>query len=439
MNDATPLLPLRDLADVVQQAPARLDDAVLDGAGAILDRVRSGGRAAVLELRAELDGIDATTPLVVDRDELHQALDTVDKDSRKRLVRMADRIRSFAEQQRRALGDELTVERPGYRCGHEWQAVDRAGCYAPGGRHPLPSSILMTALAARAAGVGHVEVACPRDDRWVRAAAAAADADRLWVVGGAQAIGVLAYGLDGDDSDTGGADVVVGPGNRWVTAAKWLVSRDVGIDALAGPSEVAVVSDAQANPAAIAAELIAQAEHGDDAGIVWITIGEDTIDGTRAELQRQLDDLGTASTARLSLAAGATLVADSRDHAVEIVNRVATEHLQLQLSDAASFRGRIRHAGGIFEGATTPVALGDYGAGPNHTLPTAGAARHRAGLSVLDFLRPRTWLAVDDAAAATELYEDTAWLARIEGLEGHARAAERASSTSADDDTASGT
>ncbi|MGE3880902.1 MAG: histidinol dehydrogenase, partial [Planctomycetota bacterium] len=307
----------------------------------------------------------------------------------------------------------------GMRGGHVVAAVERAGCYAPGGRYPLPSSILMTAITARVAGVHTVHVASPRPSALTLATAAIAGADGLLAMGGAQALAALVHAKDG----IGGADVVVGPGNRFVTAAKKLLAGEVGIDMLAGPSELVVLADDSADPATIAADLIAQAEHDPHARTILIARGAPSLVArVREQLERQLRDLPTAAIARESLAAGAATVVDSTAAMIALCDHLAPEHLQVMLADAKAVAPRLRHYGGLFFGAAGAEVFGDYGLGPNHVLPTGGTARQSGGLSVFTFLRIRTFLELDRVPPG--LIEDTAALARLEGLEGHARAAE---------------
>jgi phosphoribosyl-ATP pyrophosphohydrolase/phosphoribosyl-AMP cyclohydrolase/histidinol dehydrogenase len=280
----------------------------------------------------------------------------------------------------------------------------------------------MTVVAARVAGVEEVWVASPRPTVATLAAAAIAGADGLLAIGGVQAIGALARGLLG--VAPGGCDMIVGPGNRWVTAAKQLVSGEVGIDMLAGPSELLILADETADPAVIAADLLAQAEHDDDAVPMVVTTCGESAARINAALASQLATLPTAGTARAALGNGFIAVAASMDEAIALSDRVGPEHLEIIARDAAGIAGRIRNAGAVFIGAGSAEVLGDYGIGPNHVLPTGGTSRFRSGLSVFTFLRVRTWMRVDDPSAASGVLDDAAALARVEGLEGHARAAE---------------
>jgi len=279
----------------------------------------------------------------------------------------------------------------------------------------------MTAVTARVAGVGSVIVASPRPALVTLAAAAMAGADAVLAVGGAHAIAALAYGIDGFDP----CDVVVGPGNRWVTAAKQVVAGRVGIDMLAGPSELVVLADDTADPATVAADLLAQGEHDPDALPVLVTTSEALAEAVEAAIERQLVNLPTRKVAEAALAGGFITVVGHLDAAISVCDRLAPEHLQVMTGEPAKVAAKLDHWGGMFIGENSAEVLGDYGSGPNHTLPTGGVARHRGGLSVLDFLRVRTWLEIDDPAAARQMTEDAVCLARMEGLEAHARAAER--------------
>jgi phosphoribosyl-ATP pyrophosphohydrolase/phosphoribosyl-AMP cyclohydrolase/histidinol dehydrogenase len=275
----------------------------------------------------------------------------------------------------------------------------------------------MTAIAARAAGCRRVAVASPGAPPVMLAAAAIAGADGFLAVGGAHAIAALAHGFEGFEP----VDVIAGPGNRWVTAAKQIVSGVVGIDMLAGPSELLVLADETADAAIVAADLLAQAEHDEDARPVLVTTSAALADTVEGELATQLETLPTRDTARAALRNGFACVVETVEEAIAVSDRIAPEHLEIMTADAEGVASRIRSAGALFIGPGSPEVLGDYGAGPNHTLPTGGTARFCAGLSVMDFLRLRTWIRIDQPDAA--LLADTARLAGIEGLAAHAAAA----------------
>jgi phosphoribosyl-ATP pyrophosphohydrolase/phosphoribosyl-AMP cyclohydrolase/histidinol dehydrogenase len=408
------------LDDVRRIDRRAVEPATLAAAAEIVESVRREGETAVRRYAEKFGEAAPGGELVVGRTRLDEALVSLPASERSVLVRTAARIEAFAAEQLESL-EKAELRIPGGQAGQAVSAVERAGCYAPGGRYPLPSSVLMTAVTARVAGVESVVVASPRPAPATLAAAAVAGAEAVLAVGGAHAIAAVAYGFD----DFEPCDVVVGPGNRWVTAAKQLVSGTVGIDMLAGPSELVVLADASADPAVVAADLLAQAEHDPDALPVLVTMSEALASEVDGEVERQVADLPTGEVARGALENGFITVAPDLDAAIAVCDRLAPEHLQVMTEKAGEVASRLRHWGGLFIGAGSAEVFGDYGAGPNHTLPTGGVARFRGGLSVMDFLRVRTWLEIDDAAAARETIEDSIALARIEGLEAHARAAER--------------
>jgi histidinol dehydrogenase len=397
-----------------------VDPATLVAAAEIVEAVRVGGEPAAREFGERFGEVEAGDELVVRRSDLDRAFRQLPEDDRNLLGRTAERIEVFARAQRDALS-EVTVDIAGGRAGQCIAPVGRAGCYAPGGRYPLPSTVLMTAVTARIAGVGSIVVASPRPSSMVLAAAAVAGAESVLALGGAHAIAALAFGIDGSDR----CDVVVGPGNRWVTAAKQLVAGSVGIDLLAGPSELVALADESADPAVVAADLLAQAEHDPDALPVMVTTSASLANEVDAEIDRQLVDLPTREVAEVALENGFTVVVPDIATAVAVCDRLAPEHLQVMTREPGKVAARLDHWGGLFVGSGSAEVLGDYGAGPNHTLPTGGVARYRGGLSVLDFLRVRTWLEIDDPVAAREMTKDAVALARLEGLEAHARSAER--------------
>jgi len=386
-----------------------------------MEGVRSGGEHAVARYALELDRSDGR--LWYGPDDFAAALEAIPAAERDALQRAAARIRAFAAAQAAALLP-VDIAVPGGRAGHEVLPVDRAGCYVPGGRYPLPSTVLMTALVARAAGVADVAVACPRPVPIVLAACAVAGAGLLLAAGGAQAIAAFAYGA----GRLSPRDVVVGPGNRYVAAAKRLAQSVVRTDAPAGPSELLVVADETADPVTVAWDLLAQAEHDPDAVPALAATSEAVVTAVEGALAACLVELSgyrqeSADIARAALANGWAFVSADRRSLAEAANRFAPEHLELALADSGTFAGSCRHAGALFLGRSSAEALGDYGAGPNHTLPTSGRARSSGGLSVFDFLRIRTWLRIDSPDG--RLMADTATLARAEGLQAHAVSAEQ--------------
>jgi phosphoribosyl-ATP pyrophosphohydrolase/phosphoribosyl-AMP cyclohydrolase/histidinol dehydrogenase len=422
----------------------------------IVADVAGRGEPAVREYAERFGEVVPGDAIVLERAEIARRASTVAAADLELLRRVATRITTFARAQRDALRPfELAV--PGGRAGQTLIPVDSAGCYAPGGRYPLPSSVLMTACVARAAGVRRVVVASPKPAPITYAAALVADADEMLVVGGAHAVAAMAYGLKADVPREGvgrvfthsrsvnggyqpnpqtppagsGCDLIVGPGNKYVTAAKKLVQGIVGIDMLAGPSELVVLhTQGSANAATIAADLLAQAEHDDDARPILVTTSRDLARDVSAQIESQIHALPepNRTTARRACANGFIALADTLDDAITAVDLLAPEHLEILADEPHVVAARVHHAGACFLGEDSAEVFGDYGLGPNHTLPTGGSARFGAGLSVYTFLRARTWIRLDPGSenrVTKDVITDTARLARLEGLEAHARAAER--------------
>jgi len=300
-------------------------------------------------------------------------------------------------------------------------AVENAGCYVPGGRYPLPSSLLMTVIPARVAGVRSVWVATPRPDPIIMATAWVAGADGLIAAGGAQGIAALAFGV----GPLPPSDVIVGPGNQYVTLAKKVLAGEIRIDMLAGPSELVIIADDEADPTRLAADLLAQAEHDVEAFPVLISLSESLRTAVEEALGIQLRTLSTADTARTSLRNGGSLIVSNDREAARLCDALAPEHVQICTKNPQATADLLQHYGALFLGEQSAEVFGDYGAGPNHVLPTGRNARTSAGLSVFTFLRVQTWLDLKkDLPELETLANESAWLARIEGLEGHARAVE---------------
>ncbi|NNF28237.1 MAG: histidinol dehydrogenase [Gemmatimonadetes bacterium] len=391
---------------------------ILEGAARIVEEVRSGGEAAVRELAARFDGLSPEAPLALSVEDLETARVGLDPSDLAVLERTRDRIAAFAEAQKSsAVPVRIPVE--GGVAGDRIEPVRVAGCYAPGGRYPLPSSVLMTAVTARVAGVEEVWVACPDPAPVVQAAASVAGADGLLVLGGAHAIAALAYGV----GPAPPCDVVVGPGNHWVTAAKLLLSGVVGIDLLAGPSELVVLAGSDADADLIAADLLAQAEHDPTAVPILLTTSRTLWAEVNERLADRIQDLPSAEIATESIRGGFAVIEDSEVRLMDCCERLAPEHLQLHGDTAAGWADRLSAFGSLFVGSATAEVFGDYGFGPNHTLPTGGTARFASGLSVFSFLRRPTWLELE-LPIGPQAVEDVVRLARMEGLEAHARAAE---------------
>ncbi|MBA2292742.1 MAG: histidinol dehydrogenase [Gemmatimonadales bacterium] len=393
-----------------------VDPVTATRAAAIVDAVRAGGDTALLGFARELDGWTGGGSLLFGAEALVAASDGVDPSVRALLERVAGRIHEFAMAQRGTIAG-LDTAIPGGRAGHAVVPVSRAGCYAPAGRFPLPSSLLMGVVTARAAGVAEVWVATPAPSALMLATAAIAGATGVIAAGGAHAIAALAYGTESIEA----CDVIVGPGSKWVTAAKRCIAGDVAIDFLAGPSELVVVADGSASVDAVAADLLAQAEHDADALPILVATTRSLLDAVDASLVRQLAELPASSPAHESLRAGFAVLCLDEEEIIATIDAIAPEHLQLSVAVPSAIADRCTHAGAMFIGHRSAEVFGDYGAGPNHVLPTGRAARHTGGLSVMHFLRLRTWLEIDRPEL---LALDTAMLARLEGLEAHARAAE---------------
>ncbi len=413
-----PLLRRMTVDEIRSACRPPVDEDTLSTASSIVEQVRENDAGAVRAFAEQFGERAPDEPLVLGRDEMNAALEALPAQDRALLERTGERIRAFAQAQRDAILP-VDVPIPGGRAGHTIEPIESAGCYAPAGRYPLPSSVLMTAITARVAGCGRVVVASPGANPVALAAAAIADADEFLAVGGAHAIAAMAYGFEGLEP----CDVIVGPGNKWVTAAKQLVSGVVGIDMLAGPSELLVIADDTADPGLIAVDLLAQAEHDADAVPILVTTSGSIADAVDDSLVTRLESLASRSIARQALENGLVCIVDSLDEACAVADKIAAEHLEIMTRDPETVAARIRNAGALFIGAASAEVLGDYGAGPNHTLPTGGTSRFQAGLSVFHFLRLRSWLRIDEQEQARGLAADASALAEIEGLPGHAASA----------------
>jgi len=352
---------------------ASLDPATMAAAESIISEVRRDGEIGIRVYASRFGERTADQPLLIERDELEAAVMRIDSADVELLKRVAQRIGDFAKSQLDCLSSlETTV--PGGLAGHTIEPIEHVGCYAPAGRYALPSTVLMTVVPAVVAQCEKITLATPNPSDLMLATAAIAGADQVLAVGGAHAIAGMAYGF----TDLSRCDLIVGPGNRWVTAAKKIVSGDCGIDMLAGPSELVLVADETADPETIAADLLAQAEHDVDARPFLVTTSQTIAQQVVQELSRQLDELPTGETARQSLGNGAAIVADSMEEAVDVCSALSPEHLELHCEDAETIAEVIRNAGCIFIGHQSAEVFGDYGVGPNHTLPTAGTSRFSA-------------------------------------------------------------
>ncbi|KAJ1632857.1 histidinol dehydrogenase-domain-containing protein [Pavlovales sp. CCMP2436] len=401
---------------VIRRDP--VDPGARDVATPIVEAVKARGMEAVREYAEKFGELQPGDQLIYTRADLGKAWAKLDPPTQKLLVRTVHRVRRFALVQKAAISD-AKLDIPGGSAGHTVAPVENAGCYAPGGRYPLPSSVIMTVTTARVAGCTNVWVASPRPTPVTLGAAFVAGADALLAAGGAHAIAALAYGC----GPVGPADAVCGPGNQYVTAAKSLIAGRVAIDMLAGPSELCVIADHTASAKVVASDLLAQAEHDPQALPQFISTSEALIAEVEEELLKQLAVLPTAAIAREACKNGYAVLVGSVAEAIEISDRLAPEHLELHVENAETVAQKCKHYGGLFIGHAAAEVLGDYGAGPNHTLPTGGTARSTGGLSVFTFLRIRTWLHLNNLKTAADLVRDAHELAKIEGLHGHAAAA----------------
>ncbi|AFX98509.1 histidinol dehydrogenase [Candidatus Endolissoclinum faulkneri L2] len=386
----------------------------------IIAAVIDTGDSALVEYTRRFDLFDPIkTGLSIGNAEINAAVARVDSDTQKSLELAAERIENF---HRRQLPKDFEInERLGIRIGMRWSAIDSVGLYVPGGTATYSSSVLMNALPAKIAGVPRRVMMVPTPDGVVNdlvlAAAHIAGVNEIWRIGGAQAIAALAYGTQTITR----VDKIVGPGNAYVAAAKQHVFGKVGIDSLAGPSEILVVADSQNNPHWIAIDLLSQAEHDPLAQAILITDDNAFANAVADAVEDHLVTLPRVEIAEKSWRVyGAIIVTESIEEIPEIVNRIAPEHLELAVADPESMAVQIRHAGAIFLGRFTPVAIGDYLAGPNHVLPTAGTARFSSALSVFDFMKYTTTVASDPQGLAY-LGPATIKLAEMEGLNAHAR------------------
>ena len=385
----------------------------------IISRVRTGGDTVLRELTRRFDRHDLdATGWRVERAETDAALHSLDPELRSALELAAERIAAYHAKQRPQDRDE--TDEAGVRLGARWNAVDAAGLYVPGGRAAYPSSVLMNAIPAKVAGVGRIVIVTPTPggeiNPLVLAAAKIAGVEEVWRIGGAQAIAALAYGTE----RIAPVDVIVGPGNAWVAEAKRQLYGVVGIDMVAGPSEIVVVADAKNDPEWIAADLLSQAEHDPTSQSILLTDDAAFADAVTDAVNRQIDGLPTRETARASWEAnGAIILAPTLDAAMPLVDALAPEHLELAVDDPDALFAQVRHAGSVFLGRLTPEAVGDYVAGPNHVLPTGRRARFSSGLSVLDFMKRTSFLALDRGALG-RIGPAAVALARAEGLPAHA-------------------
>jgi len=404
-------------------------DASIDGDIAkivadILSDVKQRGNAAVIEYTNKFDRMSLTdaSEFELDKKQLQQALESIDSVQREALETAASRVRNYAEHQK--VESWSFTEADGTVLGQSVNAMDRVGLYVPGGKAAYPSSVLMNAIPAKVAGVPELIMVVPTPDgevnQLVMAAAAVAGVDRVFTIGGAQAVAALAYGTETIPK----VDKITGPGNSFVATAKRMVFGVVGIDMIAGPSEILVVCDGKTDPDWIAMDLFSQAEHDEEAQSILVCPDEDFIEQVKQSIECLLEEMPRKEIIKTSLEDRAAFISVAdMEQAIEVANHIAPEHLELSVEDAGSWAQKIRHAGAIFMGRYTAEALGDYCAGPNHVLPTSGTARFSSPLGVYDFQK-RSSLIGCSAQGASELGKTASVLAHGEGLTAHARSAE---------------
>jgi histidinol dehydrogenase len=406
-------------------------DAVLPAVRPIVDAVAERGAEAALEFGEKFDGVRPGTVRVPGA-ALDDALAALAADVRAALELAIERTRIVHADQRRT--DTTTTLAPGAHVTERWVPVERVGLYVPGGNAVYPSSVVMNVVPAQTAGVDSLVIVSPPQAEFgglphptILAAARLLGVDEVWAVGGAQAVALLAYGgTDTDGAELAPVDMVTGPGNIYVTAAKRICRSEIGIDAEAGPTEIAILADHTADPAHVAADLISQAEHDEMAASVLVTPSAGLADATQAEVSNQLQTTVHRErvTAALTGAQSSIVLVDDIDAGVRVVNAYAAEHLEIQTVDAPAIAARVRSAGAIFVGPWAPVSLGDYCAGSNHVLPTAGCARHSSGLSVQTFLRGIHVIDYTEAALK-DVTGHVITLAEAENLPAHGEAVRR--------------
>ncbi len=400
------------------------DNSITQTVGEILQNVRRQGDSALLNYTNQFDRRNVENPeqLLIPKERLQQALTNLDKTQRQALDFAAERILNYHQRQKQ--DSWQYTEADGTLLGQQVTALDRVGLYVPGGKAAYPSSLLMNALPAKVAGVGEIIMVVPTPDNilneMVLAAAAIVGVDKVFSIGGAQAVAALAYGTETVPK----VDKIVGPGNIYVATAKGMVFGTVGIDMIAGPSEILVICDGKTDPDWIAMDLFSQAEHDEDARAILISTDPSFLDSVENSMNRLIETMPRADIIRTSLETGGVFIeAKDLNAAIEVANFIAPEHLELSIEQPEKWVSKVRHAGAIFMGRYTAEALGDYCAGPNHVLPTSRTARFFSPLGVYDFQK-RSSLIMCSETGAQDLGKMASILAHGEGLTAHARSAE---------------
>lgn len=402
-----------------EPASVALDPEVISGVRAIIDRVVAEGDSALADYTMRFDGADVSGRLRVADDEIDVATGSLAADLKEAIEAMAQRLRDLHSRQVPA---EWEAENWGVRYGERVKPIASVGCYVPGGRASYPSTVLMTAIPAKVAGVPRVVLVSPPDtDGNVPApvlfAARLAGVDEVYRIGGAQAVAALAFGTE----SIARVDKIVGPGNMWVTAAKKEIFGSAGIDSLAGPTELVVVADSTADPAVLAVDLVAQAEHDPVARTVLVTTDDALLEATRVSLAVEVEASPRREIVESALGYTVFVLAGDLEQAAEVSDRLAPEHLQVVTADPRSFLARVRSYGAAFLGAGTPVSFGDYGVGSNHVLPTMANARFASGLRSADFVTVSSWIEAGEGSNET-IGPGVETVATAEGLPAHAKA-----------------
>jgi histidinol dehydrogenase len=410
---------LNTILERIRTVPPEVDETVRG----IIKKVKEQGDKALFAYTKQFDGFDPSQePIVISRQKMEEACSRLDKDILTALKQAATRIEEFHLHQRE--DSWITTQENGAVLGQKVSPIDRVGIYIPGGKNAFPSTVLMNVLPARIAGVGQIAVVSPTPEGIVNdtmlAAAYIAGVERIYRIGGAQAIAALAYGTDSIPQ----VDKVVGPGNIYVAHAKRILQGTIGIDAFAGPSEILVIADEEADARMVSADLLSQAEHDPMASSIFVTPSESLANTVAEVLADEMKTLPRKDVIAHSLENhGACIITKDLDEAFNIANTVAPEHLELMIRDAYEYLGKVKNAGAIFLGYFSPEAIGDYVAGPNHTLPTGSTSRFSSPLGVYDFVK-RSSIIGFSQKAAKELGPLAVKIARAENLEAHARSVE---------------
>jgi histidinol dehydrogenase len=379
----------------------------------IIERVQQEGDQALISLAYQFQEPHPDW-IIIPQEYIQEAIQAVPQEVRDAIQYAVDNVRRFAEAQKKSIAESFSYERDGFTTGVTTKPIERVACYIPGGTHPLPSTAIMTLVPAKVAGVQNIVACSPNPDPAILFICQVLGIKTVYRIGGAQAIAALTFGTE----SVAPVDLIVGPGNAYVTEAKRQLQGIIGIDLIAGPSDVTIIADTEADPEVIALDLLAQAEHGADSKVYLITPDETLAHRVNACITQRHEELELPEFLKTSLTQSHILLVPDLDKAAEVANLLAPEHLMLQTRDTESLRHQLHHYGALFVGYQSTVAHGDYAAGPNHTLPTSRSARFSSGLHVQTFLRTPTFLEVDTHAYT--LHRQCETLAAYEGLTAHA-------------------